>query len=180
MAENESKSETKDPRPLGYPLFAFRIAEDKDKFTTIYRRFERLAARNLLYFEAELCELEAKQDQLDEDVAKTKYYPLNFSGMNKLKFLAGSDLTTPPSDIPETSQMHNPTNLPIPSAATREGEEVRNERSAENPPSSIPETSQTHNQPDLPKPNRAREKALASERLEVAIDIRRTLREYCK
>jgi len=171
---NESKPEP----PFGYPLFAFRIAEDKDKFTTIYRRFERLAARNLLYFEAELCELEAKQDQLDEDVAKTKYYPLNFSGMNKLKFLAGSDLTTPPSDIPETSQVHNPTNLPIPSAATREGEEVRNERSAENPPSSIPETSQTHNQPDLPKPNRAREKALASERLEVAIDIRRTLREY--
>jgi hypothetical protein len=53
--------------PSGYARFAAFIATDKDKSTTIYRRFERLAARNLLDLESELTELEAEQDQLDEE-----------------------------------------------------------------------------------------------------------------
>jgi hypothetical protein len=55
-----------DQYPMGYPRFAAFISEDKDKSSTIYRRFERLAARNLLYLESELAELEAKQDEMDE------------------------------------------------------------------------------------------------------------------
>ena len=50
---------------MGYPRFAAFIANDEDRSTTIYRRFERLSARNLLYLETELQELEASQDQLD-------------------------------------------------------------------------------------------------------------------
>jgi hypothetical protein len=150
MAENESKSETKDPRPLGYPLFAFRIAEDKDKFTTIYRRFERLAARNLLYFEAELCELEATQDRLDKEAEKANYISLNISTMDDLRVLARQDCNNPPSNIPETTQTHDPINLPMSNRAREEGEDVDSESSA----------------------------ALKS--LNVAIDIRRTLKEYCK
>jgi hypothetical protein len=41
------------------------MSNDEDKSTTIFRRFERLSARNLLYLESELAELEAKQDRLD-------------------------------------------------------------------------------------------------------------------
>ncbi|MCJ1231485.1 hypothetical protein MMC12_008162, partial [Toensbergia leucococca] len=48
-------------------LFAAFIADDEDKSTTIYQRFERLSARNILYLESELTELEAKQDGLDEE-----------------------------------------------------------------------------------------------------------------
>ena len=44
----------------GYPSLAAFIASDKDKSTVIYRRFDRLSARNLLYLQSELAELEAK------------------------------------------------------------------------------------------------------------------------
>ena len=49
----------------GYPSLAGFIASDPDKTTSIYRRFDRLAARNLLYLQSELVELEAQQDELD-------------------------------------------------------------------------------------------------------------------
>lgn len=53
--------------PAGYPRFAAFIAHDEESSTTIYRRFQRLSARNLLYFESELAELEAEQDRLDQE-----------------------------------------------------------------------------------------------------------------
>lgn len=58
---------TWDEYEMGYPRFAAFIAEDKDKSSTIYRRFERLGARNLLYLESELAELEAEQDAMDKE-----------------------------------------------------------------------------------------------------------------
>lgn len=48
-----------------YPSLAFIIASDPDHSTVIYRRFDRLSARNLLYLQAELVILEKKQDELD-------------------------------------------------------------------------------------------------------------------
>ncbi|KKZ67723.1 hypothetical protein EMCG_06590 [[Emmonsia] crescens] len=54
--------------PQGFPRYAAFIAFDEDKSTTIYRRFDRLASRNLLKMESELAELELTQDQLDEDI----------------------------------------------------------------------------------------------------------------
>ena len=56
----------------GYPSLAAFIASDRDKSTAIYRRFDRLSARNLLYLQSELIELEARQDALDlEDLEAT-------------------------------------------------------------------------------------------------------------
>ena len=56
----------------GYPSLAAFIASDRDKSTAIYRRFDRLSARNLLYLQSELVELEARQDELDaEDLRAT-------------------------------------------------------------------------------------------------------------
>jgi hypothetical protein len=51
----------------GYPSLAAFIASDRDKSTAIYRRFDRLSARNLLYLESELQELEERQDALDAE-----------------------------------------------------------------------------------------------------------------
>jgi hypothetical protein len=56
------------PKPInGFPRVAAKITADPDKTTTIYRRFDRLSARNLLFLEAELAELEALQDQYDAE-----------------------------------------------------------------------------------------------------------------
>jgi Skp family chaperone for outer membrane proteins len=53
-------------RLLGYPSLAEFIASDHDHSTVVFRRFDRLSARNLLYLQSELTELEAKLDKLDE------------------------------------------------------------------------------------------------------------------
>lgn len=50
----------------GYPSLAAFIASDPDHSTAIYRRFDRLSARNLLYLQAEILTLEKKQDELDK------------------------------------------------------------------------------------------------------------------
>ena len=49
----------------GFPSLAAFIASDKDKSTCVYRRFDRLSARNLLYLQSELVELEAEQEALE-------------------------------------------------------------------------------------------------------------------
>jgi hypothetical protein len=53
----------------GYPAAAAFIASDPDRSLLIYRCFQLLSSRNLLYLEAELLELEKQQDCLDiEDI----------------------------------------------------------------------------------------------------------------
>jgi hypothetical protein len=55
----------------GFPRVADKIVSDHDKTTTIYRRFDRLSARNLLLLQAELAELETLQNRYDaEDLKK--------------------------------------------------------------------------------------------------------------
>jgi len=49
----------------GYPSLAAFMASDDDKSTSVYRRFDRLSARNLLYLQSELVELDAQQETLD-------------------------------------------------------------------------------------------------------------------
>lgn len=49
----------------GFAQAARWIALDPDKETFIYRKFDELAARNLLYLQSELLVLENKLDQLD-------------------------------------------------------------------------------------------------------------------
>ncbi len=57
--------------PNGFASVAAFIAEDADNTSTIYRRFDRLTARNLLYLQSKLQCLEATQDQLDDEVLRT-------------------------------------------------------------------------------------------------------------
>jgi hypothetical protein len=49
----------------GYPSLAAFIASDKDQLTSIYPIFHRSSTRNLLYLEAELAELVARQETFD-------------------------------------------------------------------------------------------------------------------
>ena len=57
--------------PSGFALVAQLIASDDDKTSTIFRRFDRLAARSLLYLQAKLQRLEAVQDSLDNEDLRT-------------------------------------------------------------------------------------------------------------
>jgi hypothetical protein len=50
----------------GYPSLANFVSSDRDQTSAIFKRFGRLAARNLLHLQSELAELQAKQDDLDE------------------------------------------------------------------------------------------------------------------
>ena len=52
----------------GYPSFAQFIARDGD--AAIYRKYAHLSARNLLYLQSELHELEEKLQNLDKEDAK--------------------------------------------------------------------------------------------------------------
>jgi hypothetical protein len=49
----------------GYPAVAAWIARDPDNETFIYRKFDRLAARNLLHMQSELIALEAELREHD-------------------------------------------------------------------------------------------------------------------
>ncbi|CAG7561059.1 unnamed protein product [Fusarium equiseti] len=51
----------------GYPSLSYFIASDKDGTSAIFKRFNRLAARDLLILQSELAELEAKLDSFDEE-----------------------------------------------------------------------------------------------------------------
>ena len=51
------------------PSLATFITSDKDKSPSIYKRFERLSARNILHLQSESMELEAQQDEYDTQVA---------------------------------------------------------------------------------------------------------------
>lgn len=54
----------------GYPSLAAFIASDRDKTTAIFKRFDELAARNLLYYQSELAELQWKQRMFDQEDLK--------------------------------------------------------------------------------------------------------------
>lgn len=49
----------------GFPSLANFIASDRDGTSTIFKRFNRLAARNLLTLQSELAELQAQLDEYD-------------------------------------------------------------------------------------------------------------------
>lgn len=55
-------------RPVdGFPSLADFISSDPDHTSLIFKRFDKLAVRNLLYIQSELAELQAKQEQFDAE-----------------------------------------------------------------------------------------------------------------
>jgi hypothetical protein len=82
--------------PVGYPRFAAFIAHDEDRSTTIFRRFQRLSTRNILYLESELAYLEAEQDRMDQESKKDHDLTLSMKSWNLLCLQA-----TPPREEPK-------------------------------------------------------------------------------
>lgn len=56
-----------DPPTRGFARVASKIAFDPDKTTTLYRRFDEFSARNLLWYQAKLSELEEQQKEYDNE-----------------------------------------------------------------------------------------------------------------
>lgn len=59
----------------GFGSLADFMSSDEDHSTAVYRRFDRLAARDLLYYQSELARLEALQDEYDIEDAKDALGP---------------------------------------------------------------------------------------------------------
>lgn len=92
-------------RPLGFPPGAAFIAEDPDKTTTVHRRFERLAARNILYIESELIDLERQQDTLDEKIQGLEMYSLNGQNLERLRGQLAQELKVEPLALQTKEQI---------------------------------------------------------------------------
>ncbi|KAH6677381.1 hypothetical protein B0J14DRAFT_584138 [Halenospora varia] len=60
------------PKLRGFALLTSKIALDRDKTTTIYRRFDELSATNLVFYEAELAELEEQLKDIDEEDSRIR------------------------------------------------------------------------------------------------------------
>jgi hypothetical protein len=64
----------------GYPSLAAFLSSDPDHSAVIYRRFDFLSARNLLYLQSELAEFEAQLRAFDqEDLRKAEEDEINDS-----------------------------------------------------------------------------------------------------
>ncbi|KAH0542511.1 hypothetical protein FGG08_003107 [Glutinoglossum americanum] len=70
MQQNIELGNTRKRYINGFPSLAAFIADDKYKSAAIYRRFDRLSSRNLLYLQSKLVELEAEQDGYDAEDLK--------------------------------------------------------------------------------------------------------------
>ena len=67
MSTGNIDTEAKTHHLSGYPSLAHFIASDRDRTTLIFKRYDELAARNLLYLQSELAELQAKQRAFDQE-----------------------------------------------------------------------------------------------------------------
>lgn len=54
----------------GFPALGEWIAEDPDSETFMFRKFQRLSARNLLFLQSQVSVLESKSNQLDKELTR--------------------------------------------------------------------------------------------------------------
>ncbi len=54
----------------GFGHLSSLMASDVDQTLMVYKRFDKLANRDLLYYQSELCELQALQEQYDREDAE--------------------------------------------------------------------------------------------------------------
>ncbi|KAI0467136.1 hypothetical protein F4859DRAFT_518350 [Xylaria cf. heliscus] len=67
-----------DPKPAGYSQWASWIASDADNEPFVFRKFDELAALNLLYLQSEMLSIEAELRRLDqEDVRQPNIESIN-------------------------------------------------------------------------------------------------------
>lgn len=64
----------------GYPAVAAWMTRDPDNESFIYRKFDKLSARNLLSLQSELIELESKLERFDSEARSSNDQVLKQSG----------------------------------------------------------------------------------------------------
>ena len=91
VSMSESCDTEKYPRLRdGYPSLAAWIAHDPDSESYVFRRFDRLSARNLLYMQSGLIELERRIDEWDNMAwrSQNSHLPLSMRRWEKFEELA--------------------------------------------------------------------------------------------
>ena len=66
---NHVAKSTQPSKAIGFAAAANFVASDSDQETFVFRKFNRLSARNLISMQNELMYLEQQQDVLDREVA---------------------------------------------------------------------------------------------------------------
>lgn len=75
----------------GYPALAAWIAHDPDNESYVFRKFDRLSARNLLYLQSQLIALEGTLDRLDEETQESQDMELRLSAQRWETFVKNSE-----------------------------------------------------------------------------------------
>lgn len=70
MAQGQAAAHASHYYVSGFGSLADFVSSEADRSAAVYRRFDRLAARDLLYYQSELARLEALQDQYDIEDAR--------------------------------------------------------------------------------------------------------------
>jgi hypothetical protein len=77
----------------GFPRMAAFIARDSDKMSTVYRRFDKLSARNLLHLQSKVAALQAEQDRLDkQSYASRNVYPDTVTAASDWEYLENAGM----------------------------------------------------------------------------------------
>ena len=75
----------------GYSALAAWIAHDPDNESYVFRKFDRLSARNLLYLQSQLIALEGTLDRLDEEIQETQDMELRLSAQRWETFVENAE-----------------------------------------------------------------------------------------
>jgi hypothetical protein len=75
----QSTAEKGAPSRDGYPSLAGWIAHDPDSESYVFRKFDRLSARNLLNLQSHLIDLERRIDLWDEEARSSQDFDLRLS-----------------------------------------------------------------------------------------------------
>lgn len=80
----------------GFPSLSHFVASDPDDGAFVFRRFDRLSARNLLFLQSEIAELEAEQRRLDDEDAAPRILEESASRQDWAVFVdRATDVTSP-------------------------------------------------------------------------------------
>ena len=80
----------------GFPSLSYFVASDPDDGAFVFRRFDRLSARNLLFLQSEIAELEAEQHHLDDEDAAPRSFEESASRQDWAVFVdRANDVTSP-------------------------------------------------------------------------------------
>lgn len=98
----------------GFGSLADFMSSDGDHSTVVYRRFDRLAARDLLYYQSELMRLEELQDKYDIEDAKNVLCPDSDHGLDIRSYARDWE------KLKLAAESTSPTGVGIPSGSVKE------------------------------------------------------------